>query len=77
MNQPVTLPQAKVDQEFFEACYSGELNKVKYLLTSPELKAEGLPFADIHASNSLGLVTVLEQRTAMRLSTRRWVALKR
>lgn len=44
------------DLGFRNACLFGHLNIVRYLLTSPELTQNGIPFANIHASNDLGLL---------------------
>ena len=42
--------QQTINKEFLDACKAGDLNQVKYLLTSPELKIH----ADIHAKKDLG-----------------------
>ena len=44
------LNQAELNEQFIDACKSGRLEVVKYLLTSPELTEH----ANIHAENDLG-----------------------
>lgn len=48
--------QKELNAAFLKACEHGELNKVKYLLTSPELELH----ADIHCDNNWGLATACD-----------------
>ena len=44
--------QKQLDKEFINVCSKGNLDKIKYLLTSPDLKEH----ADIHAQENEGLL---------------------
>ena len=45
----------KEEEGFRTACYNGQLAVVKYLLTSPKLKSNRLPFANLHTGGESGL----------------------
>ena len=42
------LSQKEIDKAFLQACIGGDLMTVDYLLTSPELVANGIPLANIN-----------------------------
>ena len=49
------MGQRRLNGELLNACYGGNLDLVKYLLTSPDLKEH----ADIHAKNSESFINAI------------------
>lgn len=49
--------QENLDDAFIWACLQGEFHKIKYLLTSPELKKH----ADIHTETDNGLILAIKK----------------
>lgn len=47
----------ELNKHFISACIKGKLEIVKYLLTSPELKDNGIDFANVHAQDDFAFIS--------------------